>query len=73
MRVTVHVKTRSKQEAVEVATDGSLLVSVNAAPVDGQANARVIALLARHYRVPKSSIRLVSGRRARIKIIELPS
>jgi uncharacterized protein len=73
MKYTVHVKTRSNKESVEVATDGSLLVSVNAAPVDGQANARVIALLARHYGVPKSRIRLVSGRRGRIKIVELAS
>ncbi|MFA5600279.1 MAG: DUF167 family protein, partial [Phenylobacterium sp.] len=47
-----------------------LKVRVAAAPTDGSANAAVIALLAKALKRPKSSLRLVSGETARLKLIE---
>lgn len=45
---------------------------MTAAPVDGKANAALIRLLAREFRVPKSKIRILHGETSRDKLIELP-
>lgn len=70
MKLTVHVKTNSKVESVELAADGRFLVKVNTPPVDGKANKRVQELLAKHLNIPKTSLRLVSGLKSKIKTFE---
>jgi uncharacterized protein len=51
--------------------EGALLVRVTAAPVDGAANAAIINVLARAFAVPRSSIDIVKGNRARNKIVSI--
>ena len=46
-------------------------VRVSAPPEDGKANAALIALLAKRLRVAKSTVRIVSGKTARFKMIEV--
>jgi len=71
-RVTVHVQPRASKNAVgETDAAGRLRVAVTAAPADGQANDAVIALLADHFRVPRSAITLERGKTARTKIFAL--
>ncbi len=50
---------------------GALLVRLNAAPVEGQANRALLRLLARVLGVPASAVRLVRGAKARDKLIEV--
>ena len=72
MKRTIHVIPRSsKNEVVGSASDGSLKVRLTAPPVDGQANAALIKLLSEHFKVAKSKIQIVSGERAKKKIIEI--
>jgi len=47
--------------------NGALLVRLAAAPVDGAANAELIAVLADALHLPKRSIKIVSGDRTRAK------
>jgi len=49
----------------------SYMVRVRAPPTEGKANERVVELLAKHFKVPKSSITLVSGFKSKKKIIEI--
>jgi uncharacterized protein YggU (UPF0235/DUF167 family) len=42
------------------------------AGAEGQANQAVVALLAEWLGVPRSSVRLVRGARARLKVVEVP-
>ena len=51
--------------------DGALLVRLAAAPVDGAANAELIALIAKALRIPKRDITIVSGERARSKRVRI--
>ena len=51
--------------------DGALLVRLAAAPVDGAANAELIALVARALHLPKRDIAIVSGERSRSKRIRV--
>ena len=60
-------------EGLETRDDGTtvLRVRVKAVPDKGQANAAVIALLAKAIGVPKSAITLVSGDTARFKTLRI--
>ena len=76
MRLAVRVTPRGGRDAVEGwAADASgrplLKVRVAAAAAGGQANAAVIALLAKSLGRPTSAVRLVRGETARNKQIEI--
>jgi uncharacterized protein (TIGR00251 family) len=51
--------------------DGALLVRLAAAPVEGAANAELIALLAKTLKIPKRDITIVSGERSRSKRVRI--
>jgi len=51
--------------------EGALLVRLAAAPVDGAANAELIALLAKSLKIPKRDITIVSGERSRSKRVRI--
>ncbi len=67
----VRVMPRARQNSVDVAPDGTIRVHTTAAPTDGAANAAVIKMLARHFDVPKTSIKIIRGETARNKIIQI--
>jgi len=72
LRLTVRVTPRGGRDAVEGWTRDAagrpvLKLRVAAAAADGQANAALIALLARALRRPKSAFRLEGGATARVK------
>ena len=71
MRIKVRVSTNAKKaEVLETAT-GEFKVRVNAKPVDGAANIRLIEILAEHFNVPFGAIRIISGATSREKVIEI--
>jgi uncharacterized protein (TIGR00251 family) len=70
-RLSVRVTPRSGRDEVGVSADGSLKVRLTAPPVDDKANEALVELLARHFAVPKSAIRIVRGRTGRNKIVEI--
>lgn len=66
--VTIKVTPRARHEGVEPAgAEAALRVRVTAAPEDGKANQAVIALLAKRWDVPKSTIEIASGAGGRLK------
>jgi uncharacterized protein YggU (UPF0235/DUF167 family) len=67
----IRVKPRSRQPGVRVRPDGTIEVAGSAPPVDGQANAETIGMLAKHLGVSASRLRLVSGATSRFKRIRL--
>jgi uncharacterized protein YggU (UPF0235/DUF167 family) len=70
MRVAVVVHPRASRE--ELRWDGrELLVWTTRPPVQSAANAAVLRLVAGWLRVPPSHVRLVSGGRARHKVVEV--
>ena len=70
MIVNVRVVPRARVQ--KIVADGDILrVYTNAAPSDGEANAAVIKMLAKHYGVPKSSIKIVRGATSHDKVVEI--
>jgi len=68
MKIQVKVKPGSKTEEVSQEGD-SFIVKVKEPPKEGKANQAVIKLLAEHFGVPQSQVRILSGLRSRTKII----
>lgn len=71
MRIEVEVKLHAKNERVEKAGPNFFRVYVNAKPVDGEANERIIELLSEYFGKPKSFISLVLGVTSKKKIFEV--
>ena len=62
---------RARRNQIIVADEGTLRVYTTAAPTDGAANDAVIKMLARHFDVPKSSIKIIRGAQSRDKVVQL--
>ena len=71
MDLEVRVIPRAGRTGFGGLRDGALLVRLAAAPVDGAANAELIALIAKALRIPKRDITIVSGERARTKRVRI--
>lgn len=71
MKILVKVKPKSHENKIEKLNEKSFVVSVQAPPIDGKANAAVIALLAEYFDMSQSLIEIVSGHHARMKVIEI--
>lgn len=66
--VRVHVLPRASREEI-AAVGGMLRVKLTAAPVEGAANAALIALLAGRLGVPRRAIQIVRGASSREKLV----
>ena len=76
VRLAVRVTPRAASNAVQgVAIDAQgqawLAVRLTAAPESGKANAALVKLLAKRWRLPASAFRLVSGAGARRKVLHV--
>jgi uncharacterized protein (TIGR00251 family) len=67
----VHVQPRSAREVVGGLHGGALRVRVHAAPVGGQANAAVTALVATAVGVRRRDVSLVAGQKGRQKRLKV--
>lgn len=69
IQVVVHPNTKSRR--VEKDLLGNLHVYVNQPPIEGRANKVVVEMLAEYFGKRKSSVRIVGGERAKVKLIEI--
>ena len=73
----VTVKPGSSQEKIietapaTEACSGELTVYLRAKAHDGEANTALIKLLSKHFRVPKTTIKITRGSHSRNKVIEI--
>jgi uncharacterized protein (TIGR00251 family) len=67
----VRVIPRAGRSGIAGVRDGALVVKLAAAPVDGAANAELIAVLAEALGVPRRRVEIVSGERARLKRVRV--
>lgn len=77
VRLAVRLTPRASREAVDGVVQGAdgrpvLQLRLAAPPVDGAANAALIAFVAKALRLRKSEVAIVSGDKARLKLLELP-
>jgi uncharacterized protein (TIGR00251 family) len=70
MKIQVKVKPNCRTEDVSREGD-SFIVRVKEPPSEGRANQAVIRLLAEHFGILKSQVRIISGFRSRNKVIKV--
>lgn len=71
IELSVRVQPRASRNALLPAADGRLRVALTAPPVDGEANAALIAYLSGFFEVPRRQVRLLRGGKGREKVVEL--
>ena len=69
--IDVRVIPRAGKSGIAGMRGDSLLVRLNAPPVDGAANAELIEVLADAFGVPKRAVSIVSGERSRQKRVRI--
>ena len=69
--LTIKVIPRAGRTALAGTRDGTLLVRVAAAPVDGAANAALITFLADTLNVPRNRVALIAGDKSRAKRVKV--
>ena len=70
MKIQVKVTPNSKFEEV-IKEGGNFVVRVKEPPKQGRANRAVTKLLAKHFKVSPSSVKILSGFTSRSKVIEV--
>ncbi len=70
-RIAVRVQPRASRTEIAGAYGDAVKIRVAAPPVDGAANAELVAFLAKRLGVPKSNVQIVKGERGRDKLIEI--
>jgi len=71
MKIFVKAKPNSKEESIKKLSETNFEICVKEPPVKGQANAAIMVALTRHFGVPLSSIKIISGHASRQKIVEI--
>jgi len=69
--IEVMVKPNARRASLVQESDGSWTARVKSPPVEGRANAELVALVAEHFGCPKSAVTIrrgVSGRRKSLRI-----
>lgn len=71
VRFEVHARPRASRTEFAGVHGDAVRVRLAAPPVEGAANAELVAFLAKRLGVPKSAVRIVTGERGRRKVVEV--
>ena len=71
MKIHVRVKPNSRVAALDEQDDGTWLARIKSPPIDGKANAELIALIAQRFGLRKAQVSISSGAGARMKLVEI--
>lgn len=70
-RIAVRLAPRASRDAIGAVIAGELIVRVTAPPLDGRANEALTRLLAKRLHVGRRSVKIVSGRHSRRKVVQI--
>ena len=73
MKINVRVKPNARYSQVTKISSFDYKVSVDAPATEGEANKRLIDILAEHFEVPRSCISILKGFKSKNKIVEIDS
>lgn len=66
---TIRVTPKAAANRIKIEDDGAIRVYVTTAPEDGKANKKVIELLSKEFKIPKSSLEIIKGHKNKDKLI----
>lgn len=71
MILRIKVKPKARVSSLVQEADGNWTARVKSPPVDGKANAELLALVADRFRCPKSAVSIKSGASGRSKLVKI--
>jgi uncharacterized protein len=69
--IQVKVTPRARESSLTQAPDGTWVAKLKSPPVDGKANAELIALVAEHFECRKSAVSIKAGASGRMKLVQI--
>lgn len=63
----IKVKPNARESVLAQNSDGSWQAGIKSPPIEGRANQELVALVARHFKLPKARVTIRSGTSARTK------
>jgi uncharacterized protein (TIGR00251 family) len=70
--IQVKVKPNARTSELQPGNGGVWLAQLKSPPVDGKANAELIALVAKHFGCRKADVTIKRGAAGRMKVVEIP-
>lgn len=71
MKITVKVKPNSRENSLVETGINTFSAKVSLPPEKGKANEKVIELVSKHFKVPKSSVCILKGHSSSVKLLEI--
>lgn len=71
--IQVKVKPNARVSSLEEASDGLWRAQLKSPPIDGKANAELVALVAKKFACPRSAVSIKSGASGRMKLVQIKS
>jgi uncharacterized protein len=71
LKIRVKVKPNARENCVNELENDYFEVKVSVPPEKSKANKRVIELIAKHYKIPKSKVTLISGETYHEKVLNI--
>jgi len=71
MKIFVKAKPNSREESIKKLSETNFEICVKEPPVRGLANAAITKVLARHFGVAQSAVKILSGHTSRKKVIQI--
>ena len=69
--IQIKVKPNARERRLEELSDGTWLAQVRAPPRAGRANEELVALVARHFKLPKTQVSIKRGSSGRMKLVQI--
>ena len=69
--VEIRLQPRGGRDQVMGERDGAVLIRISAPPVDGKANAALLAFVAKTVGAPKGAVTIIRGETSRNKVIRV--
>jgi uncharacterized protein (TIGR00251 family) len=71
MRIKVKVKPNARENSIKEIEKDYFEIKVSVPPEKGKANEKVIDLMSKYFKVPKSKIQILTGHSTREKVVHI--
>ena len=69
--LNLYIQPKSSRTRITGLHDGAIKLTITSPPVEGKANTQVISFIAKLFKIPKSSVTIISGLQGRSKRVAI--
>ena len=71
IRLSVKVQPNARKQEIQRISEEEYQIRILSPPIEGKANKELIQVIASHFHLPRSRVKIVRGRKSRKKIVIL--